>query len=888
MSCYIDFERYSGAGIVGTAFDLLIIGSGVAGLTLARELSGQGLRLLIVESGNWDETTHEKARDATELQDDIGASGDSATARADELAQFGPIDLAQRDWVPGSGWPLDMDTLAHYCARAVRRLDGGPLLASNRIWKTTGQQVPSVIEGLDSFSPAFNQKAPSTADMTDAARLWNKFRSENHPDVTVLFNATATSIKCGDRNVTGVGVVSSVSGKNHCLLDAGYVVLAAGAVENARLLLLSRDRTGAAPGNRQDVVGRYLMDRPSVTLGSFYGPSKSRVASAFSAFTLFADRRAFIYSYGLSIKPNVQDQWRLTNMTVYATVHHGADDPVRALDRLLKGQRERRAADLLAASARPGLATTHVGRMLLEHPQAPAWLRGWLAHPTALLHPTSADRNRIRSPARKIEKVDLDVVCEQPPLPENRVTLSSHCDRFGLPKAKVTWDVGDQVRYGLSTLGSLLARELTVAGFSDFRLSPALAASDGAKIVPHNIGRFSGTTRMGVDVASSVVDPTSQVHGMNGLYVAGSSVFPTSGAANHAVMTMALSMRLADHLRERFASRRLAQFKSAFCENGSRPLVLVTGATGNLGTSIVEQLLVQGYRVRGQFHLKLPNESRVEWVHADFSKVDMVDATFDSLLNGVSAVIHLAATGPGAPDMHVTNEVNLERLVRACVRHGIEYFGHASSMVVYGSPTKRLVTESDPLINPDIPIEKQYFESGAMRDYARSKREAERVLEKYAPHLHVDVYRIAMAQRSLQRSLASGRPDRIMEMYRNNHYISPHNVAMAVVHLLQVALRGSSTNGIDAYNIADTASPSYKNFYHRVGHKALLQVPLAFDLLKGLALSRCISRRIPMALCRLDNSKLRSTGFELDSDRDSSFSIASPRHGTEDPSSCMR
>ena len=58
-----------------------------------------------------------------------------------------------------------------------------------------------------------------------------------------------------------------------------------------------------------------------------------------------------------------------------------------------------------------------------------------------------------------------------------------------------------------------------------------------------------GTTRMHDDPRQGVVDRNSKVHGVDNLYVAGSSVFPTSGAANPTLTLVALTLRLADHLK---------------------------------------------------------------------------------------------------------------------------------------------------------------------------------------------------------------------------------------------------------------------------------------------------------------------------------------------------
>jgi choline dehydrogenase-like flavoprotein len=72
---------------------------------------------------------------------------------------------------------------------------------------------------------------------------------------------------------------------------------------------------------------------------------------------------------------------------------------------------------------------------------------------------------------------------------------------------------------------------------------------------PHLRGdeHHTGTTRMHDDAAQGVVDRNCRVHGVPNLYVAGSSVFPTAGAANPTLTIVALALRLASHLKERLA-----------------------------------------------------------------------------------------------------------------------------------------------------------------------------------------------------------------------------------------------------------------------------------------------------------------------------------------------
>jgi choline dehydrogenase-like flavoprotein len=58
-----------------------------------------------------------------------------------------------------------------------------------------------------------------------------------------------------------------------------------------------------------------------------------------------------------------------------------------------------------------------------------------------------------------------------------------------------------------------------------------------------------GTTRMALDPRRGVVDQDCRVHGVENLYIAGSSVFPTCGFANPTLTIVELALRLVDHLK---------------------------------------------------------------------------------------------------------------------------------------------------------------------------------------------------------------------------------------------------------------------------------------------------------------------------------------------------
>ena len=101
------------------------------------------------------------------------------------------------------------------------------------------------------------------------------------------------------------------------------------------------------------------------------------------------------------------------------------------------------------------------------------------------------------------------------------------------------------------------ARDFTNAEITLRILGERLIALQKGRVRLHNDriykevwggGHILGTTRMGQDPSTSVVDRDCRVHGYANLYVAGSSVFPTGGYANPTLTIVALAVRLGERL----------------------------------------------------------------------------------------------------------------------------------------------------------------------------------------------------------------------------------------------------------------------------------------------------------------------------------------------------
>jgi choline dehydrogenase-like flavoprotein len=134
---------------------------------------------------------------------------------------------------------------------------------------------------------------------------------------------------------------------------------------------------------------------------------------------------------------------------------------------------------------------------------------------------------------------------EMEPDPENRVTLAADLDPYGQPVPLVRHRSSELGRRSLIALHAALGEELERCAIG--RLESDLASADPWPI-DQDASHHMGTTRMGTDPRSSVVDPDLRLHAVPNVFLAGASVFPTSGCANPTFTIVALSIRLARHL----------------------------------------------------------------------------------------------------------------------------------------------------------------------------------------------------------------------------------------------------------------------------------------------------------------------------------------------------
>ena len=149
-----------------------------------------------------------------------------------------------------------------------------------------------------------------------------------------------------------------------------------------------------------------------------------------------------------------------------------------------------------------------------------------------------------RETGRAFYHYDITPRAEMLPSAGNRVFLTGERDPSGLyrPAARCVLDARDFLNVELT---------LRVFGESLIRLGKGRARVINDRIYKEvwGGGHIMGTTRMGQNPSSSVVDTDGRVHGYHNLFVAGSSVFPSGGGyANPTLTIVALALRLADTL----------------------------------------------------------------------------------------------------------------------------------------------------------------------------------------------------------------------------------------------------------------------------------------------------------------------------------------------------
>ncbi len=529
--------------------DLCIIGAGAAGITVAHAFLGTTTRVCIVESGGM-----AGERESQDLYACASVGPATLDAYSSRMRVFGgscqlwgggcvPLDrgdLLERDWVPGSGWPISHAELEHYYneVRAFCRID------SHRI-----------VDGIFSAEPALDplpldkEKLVNQRFVSIPVKFGDTYRSEleRATNITVLLHANLLELQArADGGSVDHARIGTLEGRRG-IVRARHYVLACGGIETARLLLLSNSVIPQGLGNRNDLVGRYFMDHPCGSLGKLFTDWPDRLLQPYNAPHGEADEP--LYSE-IGLSPHAQRARRILNgrvrpFAVEAPAPGGIhalrglraalrkpvmDEGREMVQHLQQAMLHRRMPEGVAAVPSESIATLLLRVGLGVGDIARAWVR------------KRADR-----PAVPTSHIELQGYFEQAPNPLSRVTLSDDVDALGQRKARVDWQFTALDRHTFRAAAAVFGEELARICNGRFEPSPWLDDESQPPQV-NGTAHHMGTTRMADDPREGVVDRDCRVHGIDNLHIAGSSVFPTGGWAFPTITIVALSQRLAETL----------------------------------------------------------------------------------------------------------------------------------------------------------------------------------------------------------------------------------------------------------------------------------------------------------------------------------------------------
>ena len=498
--------------------DVCIIGAGAAGITLAKEFSGKPFRVCLVESGGFefDDRTQDLYKgenagfDIPLTQTRLRYFGGSTNHWGSYCRPLDEIDFEGRDWVPHSGWPFKRPQLDSYYERAQSVCQLGPFVYDAQFWETKNDpRLPFVDNRV--VTTIFQMREPPT-------RFGTVYREGilKANNITTLLHANVVNIDSDDTAKTVTRLRVGCLQGNTFMVRGKLFILATGAIENARLLLLSNNVNKAGLGNQNDLVGRFFMSHALSKPGLFL-PSDPFIPAKLYLFEKPPVNTLKVIGH-LTLSPETQRQHKLLNFNASLKFPVSiAEEGLLSLKRVLNRNFDTLAKDL---------------KNIIGDIDGVATAAYWKAFKGVI----------------PVEGFSLTCAIEQCPNPASRVTLSSERDALGKQRVRLDWQLQSIDKSTLRRSLEVLGTEFGRAGLGRLKIG-LNDRGEGWPDVVRDGGHHIGTTRMHRDPKQGVVDENSRVHGTSNLFVAGSSVFPTSGHANPTLTIVALALRLADHVK---------------------------------------------------------------------------------------------------------------------------------------------------------------------------------------------------------------------------------------------------------------------------------------------------------------------------------------------------
>lgn len=550
--------------------DLAVVGAGPAGITIAIEVANKGVDVVLVESGYEEfnpnaQRLAEAAEWNTELHAPMSMSvrrqlGGTSTIWGGRCVPYDRVDFEGRDHISNVTWAVTYDELLPYYPRACSWLQcGRPAFDTTQMTHLPPSVVPGLPQGAVS-SATFERWSLST---NFAREYGDTLKRSRH--VRVVTGLTCTEV-ISDRGGTRTERLDcrTLEGRRISVQARGYV-LACGGLETTRLLLASRGPHGGALGDHSGHLGSWYMGHVGGVISNVRFCTRPRS-------TVFGYERDTDGTYvrrRFSITSEAQRTHELPNAIAYLA------NPDLANHRHRNGILSFAYLTLRSPFSEAVAPTAHrfspAGGAVLGQKANSATRASVRAHlmnvardcPSVARFAVGFGIRRFLAGGRKIPGLfsaysaencyPLQYNGEQIPNRQSRVSLASDRDSVGMPRLNIDLRFSQADVDGILRCHEVWDEYLRKNGCGRLEY----VSEDPGSLVWSMLGGGThqlGTTRMASKAEDGVVNEHLAVHGMTNLFVASSSVLPTSGQANPTFMIIVLALRLADRLSKELTS----------------------------------------------------------------------------------------------------------------------------------------------------------------------------------------------------------------------------------------------------------------------------------------------------------------------------------------------
>ncbi|MEJ1339121.1 MAG: GMC family oxidoreductase [Candidatus Sedimenticola sp. (ex Thyasira tokunagai)] len=469
------------------SYDVCVCGGGAAGIVLALELANRGRKVALIEGGGMG---YDEKSQAIYAGESIGSE------------YYNHLQYCRLRYLGGTTnhWagrcmtmqPIDFEK------RDYLDLSGWPIPKSdldeylNQTLKIL--DIDEKLADIKNITPLPDSSfITAWSGRSAPTRFGQKYLKElsDHPKIDLFLNVNVTDIQLDENHRHVNGIVAKGYGGRSLSFSGNNYVLSSGAIENARFLLNSDSQLPNGIGNHSDYVGRCFMEHFNVDLGR-----------------VVADLDNKIWQNGsLELFPSETLAREKEIGTGVLSISVGGEHPLHGRLKVFK-----------------------------------EFVRDSVCR-SATLTDLSQKMTHFNCPGDGV----ISTLIEQEPNKKSRITLSNTKDSLGLRQVQLNWQISDFDRRTIRTLGFEVAKELARLDLARVKLPEYLIEDDGNYLFGAHCHQM-GTTRMAQNAKDGVVDSNCKVFGIDNLYVAGSSVFPTGGGVNPTLTIVQLSLRLAGHI----------------------------------------------------------------------------------------------------------------------------------------------------------------------------------------------------------------------------------------------------------------------------------------------------------------------------------------------------